>query len=93
MLKTLLSASTITPSAVKSVVVENDKLNVEVSDNGNIIESGNHKSLIDQKGKIMPLSAEFTARVLLVHGLVQESNLGPIYALLKVIDSDSFLKL
>lgn len=53
----------------------------------------NPQFYIDQKGKIMPLSAEFTARVLLVHGLVQESNLESVYTLLKAVDSDSFLKL
>ena len=48
---------------------------------------------IDQQGKTMPLSEEYSARVLLVHGVDSESYLKAVYKLLKVIDTDAFLKL
>ena len=48
---------------------------------------------IDQHGKRMPLSKQYSARVLLVHGVNSESCLKDVYRLLKVIDADAFLKL
>ena len=48
---------------------------------------------IDQHGKRMPLSEEYSARVLLVHGVDSESYLKTVYKLLKAIDADTFLKL
>lgn len=48
---------------------------------------------IDQHGKRMPLSEEYSARVLLVHGVDSESYLKVVYKLLKAIDADTFLKL
>ena len=48
---------------------------------------------IDRQGKRMPLSEEYSARVLLVHGVDSESYLKAVYKLLKAIDADAFLKL
>ena len=92
-LESKISSHSMVEKAEVHINIKGD-LNIEVEQRKPLARVVSNPSFyIDQKGKIMPLSAEFTARVLLVHGLVQESNLGPIYALLKVIDSDSFLKL
>ena len=48
---------------------------------------------IDQHGKRMPLSEDYSARVLLVHGVDTELHLKAVYKLLKTIDADAFLKL
>jgi cell division protein FtsQ len=41
----------------------------------------------------MPLSDAYTARVLLVHGKVTESNLEIIYKMIMAVENDPFLKL
>ena len=48
---------------------------------------------IDRQGKPMPLSDAYTARVLLVHGKVTESNLEIIYRMIMAVENDPFLKL
>lgn len=48
---------------------------------------------IDRQGKPMPLSDAYTARVLLVHGKVTESNLEIIYKMIMAVENDPFLKL
>lgn len=48
---------------------------------------------IDRQGERMPLSEEYSARVLLVHGVESESYLKAVSKLLKAIDADAFLKL
>jgi cell division protein FtsQ len=48
---------------------------------------------IDSQGKMMPLSSEFSARVVLVHGDVDLSNLNVLNHLLQHVKSDDFLNL
>lgn len=48
---------------------------------------------IDENGKKMPLSIEHSARVLLVHGQVDQNNLEIIFEMVNTIQNDSFLKL
>ena len=48
---------------------------------------------IDENGKKMPLSIEHSARVLLVHGQVDQDNLEIIFEMVNTIQNDSFLKL
>ena len=48
---------------------------------------------IDRQGKSMPLSGTHSARVLLVHGNVTNSNIKIIYEMLMAIENDTFLKL
>ena len=48
---------------------------------------------IDRQGKPMPLSDAYTARVLLVHGKVTETNLEIIYKMIMAVENDPFLKL
>ena len=48
---------------------------------------------IDRQGQPMPLSDAYTARVLLVHGKVTESNLEIIYKMIMAVENDPFLKL
>ena len=48
---------------------------------------------IDNQGEMMPLSAEYSARVVLVHGNVDAKNIDRIHRLLKHVDQDDFLKL
>lgn len=48
---------------------------------------------IDRQGKPMPLSDAYTARVLLVHGKLTESNLEIIYKMIMAVENDPFLKL
>ena len=48
---------------------------------------------VDNQGKMMPLSPEYSARVLLVHGNVDASNLETLNQLLKHVTSDDFLNL
>ena len=48
---------------------------------------------LDENGKKMPLSIEHSARVLLVHGQVDQNNLEIIFEMVNTIQNDSFLKL
>lgn len=48
---------------------------------------------IDRQGQPMPLSDAYSARVLLVHGNVTNSNIEIIYQMLMAIENDAFLKL
>ena len=48
---------------------------------------------LDEYGKKMPLSIEHSARVLLVHGQVDQNNLEIIFEMVNTIQNDSFLKL
>ncbi|MDA8572877.1 hypothetical protein N9K85_06220 [Flavobacteriaceae bacterium] len=48
---------------------------------------------IDSQGKMMPLSPEYSARVVLVHGRVSASNIGALHQLLQHVKNDDFLNL
>ena len=48
---------------------------------------------IDNNGTKMPLSDNYSARVLLVHGLNDESNIDYVFKLIKTIRNDEFLNL
>lgn len=48
---------------------------------------------IDNQGEMMPLSSEYSARVVLVHGHVDTTNLQAVHQLLEYITHDDFLKL
>jgi len=48
---------------------------------------------IDNNGTKMPLSDNYSARVLLVHGLNDESNIDYVFKLIKTIRDDEFLNL
>ncbi|MDC0380070.1 cell division protein FtsQ/DivIB [Flavobacteriaceae bacterium] len=48
---------------------------------------------VDSQGKMMPLSSEYSARVVLVHGNVDASNLEALNRLLKHVTNDDFLNL
>ena len=48
---------------------------------------------IDRQGQPMQLSDAYSARVLLVHGNVKNSNIKIIYQMLMAIENDTFLKL
>ena len=48
---------------------------------------------IDSQGEMMPLSSEYSARVVVVHGHVDTTNLQAVYQLLEYITHDDFLKL
>ncbi|WP_461532040.1 cell division protein FtsQ/DivIB [Sinomicrobium sp.] len=53
---------------------------------------GKSSYYIDRQGKRMPLSPVHTARVPLVSGNVDEDSIKEVYALVKYIDRDGFLK-
>lgn len=48
---------------------------------------------IDSQGEMMPLSSEYSARVVVVHGHVDTTNLQAVHQLLEYITHDDFLKL
>lgn len=53
---------------------------------------GNKSYYIDRQAKIMPLSINYSARVLLVSGSISETDTKEIYALVTEILNDEFLK-
>ncbi|WP_152285674.1 cell division protein FtsQ/DivIB [Flavicella marina] len=55
------------------------------------VNSGKEVYYIDEQGVKMPLSSNYSARVLLVSGEVHEEDLQPIYSLVTKLNSDSFL--
>lgn len=54
--------------------------------------TGNKSYYIDRQAKIMPLSINYSARVLLVSGSISETDTKEIYALVTEILNDEFLK-
>lgn len=54
--------------------------------------STNAQYYIDDEGKFMPLSSNYTAHVPLVTGYVEKNNLANIYLLASKINDDEFLK-
>jgi cell division protein FtsQ len=48
---------------------------------------------IDSQGEMMPLSSEYSARVVVVHGNVDTTNLQTVHQFLEYINHDDFLKL
>ena len=48
---------------------------------------------IDSKAKKMPLSKEHSARVILIHGLKNDSSLSNVYKMIDTINKDEFLSL
>lgn len=53
---------------------------------------GDHSFYIDYKGNMMPLSANFTARVPLVLGEINKKNSAKLAELFRIIHNDEFLK-
>ncbi len=53
---------------------------------------GEHSFYIDYKGNTMPLSTNFTARVLLVSGKINKNNTNDLAELFRTIHDDEFLK-
>jgi cell division protein FtsQ len=48
---------------------------------------------IDSQGEMMPLSSEYSARVVVVHGNVDATNIDAVHQLLEHVSHDDFLKL
>lgn len=53
----------------------------------------NKSYYIDSKGKKMPLSYEHSARVMLIHGILNNSNFDSIFSLINEIKNDKFMSL
>jgi len=56
------------------------------------IKTDNTDYYLDEKGMKMPLSSEYTPRVLVVTGEVNESNHSSIFSFIEIINSDKFWK-
>jgi len=56
------------------------------------VNQGEYSYYIDDKGKPMPLSSNYSARVPIVEGVDNENITPELYALVKFIDNDEFLK-
>lgn len=100
------SKSLINLHKLESIVSENplvEKVKVFMSVSGELktvitqrtpiarVNAGDEVYYIDKQGVKMPLSKNYSARVLLVSGGVLDSDLSSIYALVSKINSDSFL--
>ncbi|MCK0132614.1 cell division protein FtsQ [Flavobacteriaceae bacterium F08102] len=56
------------------------------------VNQGEYSYYIDDKGKPMPLSSNYSARVPIVEGVKNENITAELYALVSFIDKDEFLK-
>ncbi|MGB2128439.1 MAG: cell division protein FtsQ/DivIB, partial [Flavicella sp.] len=56
------------------------------------VQSENHTYYIDDKGLKMPMSENYSARVMLTSGPILDEDIEPIYTLVKAILSNDFLK-
>ncbi|MCH4553599.1 cell division protein FtsQ/DivIB [Aestuariibaculum sp. L182] len=71
----------------------NGTLNAEVEQKTPIARvSTNASYYIDSDGKYMPLSGNYSARVPLVTGFIEENNLAEVYTVAKKITTDDFLE-
>ena len=91
-LETALNKNPMIRSAQVFVDV-NGELTAEVKQKKPIARVLNSSSFyIDNQGGFMPLSTNYTARVPIVTGVVDENNLANVYKMAKKIESDDFLK-
>lgn len=71
----------------------NRTLEVEVTQKTPIARvSANKAFYLDEAGEKMPLSPNFSARVILIDGVMDKENEKELYALVREINNDSFLK-
>jgi len=70
-----------------------NKLSISVDQRNPVarIMSSDFNCYIDENGKIMPLSNQYTANVILIYGAVSKNNLKEIYSLVNYIRNDKIL--
>ncbi|GGD20893.1 cell division protein FtsQ/DivIB [Hyunsoonleella pacifica] len=74
-------------------VAVNGILNAEIKQKRPVARvSTNASYYIDDEGKYMPLSSNFTARVPLVTGYVEKNNLKNVFKIARKVETDDFLK-
>lgn len=74
-------------------VAVNGTLNAEIKQKRPVARvSTNASYYIDDEGKYMPLSSNFTARVPLVTGYVEKNNLENVFKIAHKVETDDFLK-
>ncbi|WP_233702516.1 cell division protein FtsQ/DivIB [Hyunsoonleella flava] len=74
-------------------VAVNGTLNAEIEQKRPVARvSTNASYYIDDEGKYMPLSSNYTARVPLVTGYVEKNNLKNVFEIAKKVEADAFLK-
>ncbi|GAB1855451.1 cell division protein FtsQ [Flavobacteriaceae bacterium MHTCC 0001] len=91
-LENALNSNPMIKSAEVYVAVDG-ALSVEINQKRPVARvSTNASYYIDDEGKYMPLSSNYTARVPLVTGYVEKNNLKNIFKVAQKVETDNFLK-